>query len=149
MLFRSILTTGEMGGKNFIQNCRRVNAEKIQISIGDKVIIMSTDGNVGIGTTGPGRRLDVLHANSTPQLRVSQSGTVFSELYIDSAGDLRISATGKDIRVLDENLWVCSGGACPAGAPADTGNLIVEGKVGIGATDPGDKLDVRKNIIKA
>ena len=54
-------TTGEMGGKNFIQNCRRVNAEKIQISVGDKVIIMSTDGNVGIGTTDPGtNKLEVV-----------------------------------------------------------------------------------------
>lgn len=68
-------TTGEMGGKNFIQNCRRVNAEKIQISVGDKVIIMSTDGNVGpirkssisngvnIGTTNPSQKLDVGSGN--------------------------------------------------------------------------------------
>ena len=69
-------TTGEMGGKNFIQNCRRVNAEKIQISVGDKVIItISNAGNVGpirkssisngvnIGTTEPSQKLDVGSGN--------------------------------------------------------------------------------------
>ena len=65
-----------MCGKNFIQNCRRVNAEKIQISVGDKVIItISNAGNVGpirkssisngvnIGTTEPSQKLDVGSGN--------------------------------------------------------------------------------------
>jgi len=55
-----VQTAGEMGGKNFIQNCRRVNAEKIQINVGDKVIItISNTGNVGIGTVNPSQKLDV------------------------------------------------------------------------------------------
>ncbi|MBT9171431.1 MAG: hypothetical protein DDT18_01807 [Actinobacteria bacterium] len=86
-------------------------------------------GNVGIGTTGPVRRLEVLQADSVPQLRLSQSATVFSELFIDSAGDLRVSATGQDIRALDENLWVCAGGACPSISISGTGNLVIEGDV--------------------
>ncbi|MBT9171320.1 MAG: hypothetical protein DDT18_01694 [Actinobacteria bacterium] len=106
-------------------------------------------GNVGIGTISPGRRLEVLNAESVPQLRLSQSATVFSELFIDSAGDLRVSATGQDIRALDENLWVCAAGACPAGAPSGTGNLIVEGSVGIGTTSPAGNLHVASGTITA
>jgi len=82
---------------------------------------------VGIGTTEPQKKLDVSYADSSAQLRLSQTGSVYGELYINSVGDLRISATGGDIRMLDENLWVCTGGACDnATAPATKGNLILE-----------------------
>ncbi|MCU0652823.1 MAG: hypothetical protein MUD10_01015, partial [Candidatus Pacebacteria bacterium] len=91
-------------------------------------------GNVGIGTTAPGKRLDVLEAASNSQVRISQSGSVYSELYLDSAGDLRISATGGDIRALDENLWVCAGGACPSITPSGNGNLVVEGGITVGTS---------------
>jgi hypothetical protein len=91
-------------------------------------------GNVCIGTAAPGRRLDVLEAASNSQVRISQSSSVYSELYVDSSGDLRISATGGDIRALDENLWVCSGGACPSITPSGNGNLIVEGSITVGTS---------------
>jgi hypothetical protein len=90
---------------------------------------ITREGNLGIGTAAPGRRLDVLDA-ANPQLRITQASAVFGEFLIDSLGDLRIAATGRDIRMLDENLWVCAVGACPAPAGVGTaGNLIVEGEV--------------------
>jgi hypothetical protein len=50
---------GETSAKDFIQKGNRVNAEKIQIRVGDKVIISIT-GSVGIGTTGPSQKLEVV-----------------------------------------------------------------------------------------
>jgi hypothetical protein len=92
-------------------------------------------GNVGIGTAAPGKKLDVLQAASASQLRVSQTAAVYSEFYLDSTGDLRISATGGDIRALDENLWVCAGNGCRDGITASgNGNLIVEGGVTVGTS---------------
>jgi len=58
---RELKTAGETSAKDFIQNGKSVNAEKIQIRVGDKVII-STTGNVGIGTTGPIAQLHVSSA---------------------------------------------------------------------------------------
>jgi len=81
---------------------------------------------VGIGTTAPQKKLDVSYADSVAQLRLSQTDSVYGELYINSVGDLRISATGGDIKMLDENLWVCTGDACGATAPISKGNLVLE-----------------------
>ncbi|MBP9715211.1 MAG: hypothetical protein KBD52_01855 [Candidatus Pacebacteria bacterium] len=84
-------------------------------------------GSVGIGTTGPDRTLDVLDANSVPQLRLTQTdSTAYSDFYTDSAGELRISTSGADVRLNEENFWVCAGGSCAPTAPAENGNIIVE-----------------------
>ena len=88
--------------------------------------IVANSGNVGVGTVTPSRKFNVLDVNSVPQLRLSQSGSLYGEFYVDSAGDLRFSATGGNVRANDENLWVCSGGGCGVDTPVDKGNAIVE-----------------------
>ncbi len=88
--------------------------------------IVNSAGNVGVGTAVPSRKLNVLDANSTPQFRLSQSSSVYGELYTDPSGDVQISSTGGNIRQNNENLWVCSGGGCGVDAPVDKGNVIVE-----------------------
>ena len=58
------------------------------------IFIDSATGNVGIGTTGPDRKLDVLDA-SNPQLRLTHTdGSVYSEFQTDSSGNLIITNTG-------------------------------------------------------
>ncbi len=88
--------------------------------------VVNSSGNVGVGTTAPGRKFNVFETNSSPQLRISQTPSVFGEFYVDSVGDVQLSSTGGNYRLQDENLWVCSGGSCGATEPASKGNVIVE-----------------------
>ena len=81
---------------------------------------------MGIGTSTPERRLNILDTISNAQQRISYDADTFAEFYVNSVGDLEISTVGEDVKILDENLWVCSGDGCDASAPADKGNIIVE-----------------------
>jgi hypothetical protein len=87
-------------------------------------------GNVGIGTSTPGRKFDVSDANSVPQLRLGQTGYAYGEFYVDSLGDVRLSSNsgnGGNFRMNNDNLWVCSGGSCSdAVTPVGEGNIVVE-----------------------
>lgn len=91
--------------------------------------IVDTNGNVGVGTGAPNRKLNVVDVNSTPQLRLSQNGSTYGEFYVDPTGDVQLSSTGGNIRLNNENLWVCSGGSCGVNTPASEGNIIVENAV--------------------
>ena len=90
---------------------------------------VNDSGKVGVGTTSPTRKFNIFDADSVPQLRLGQTDYPYGEFYVDSSGDLRISSnsgSGGNIRQNDENLWICSGGGCDAGAPSTKGNVIVE-----------------------
>jgi len=97
------------------------------------VNLSTLSGLVGIGTTSPSRKLDVVGADSSAQLRLSQSILNFGEFTIDSVGDLKLSASGGDIRALSENLWICDGAGCPSlTATSSAGNVFVENAVTFG-----------------
>lgn len=103
------------------------NIFQIQNSVGTNLFIVDNSGYVGIGTTTATRKLNVLDVNSVPQLRLSQTGAIYGEFYVDSAGDLRLSSTGNNVRQNDGNFWVCSGGSCDSTVtPVGQGNIIVE-----------------------
>jgi len=99
-------------------------------SAGNTSLMVNSSGNVGVGTATPGSKFNVFGVDSVPQLRISQSNSIFGELYVDSAGDIRISSNsgnGGNVRMQNENLWICSGGSCdPSIAPVGEGNIIVE-----------------------
>ena len=99
-------------------------------SAGNTSLSVNTGGNVGVGTGTPGRKLNVLDVNSVPQLRLSQTDSLYGEFYVDSTGDLRISSNngnGGNVRMQNENLWVCSGGSCDSSIlPVGEGNVVVE-----------------------
>jgi len=57
---------------------------------------IDNDGSVGIGTTGPDRKLDILDT-SNPQLRLTQAdGTKYVDIQANAAGDLEITGVSTD-----------------------------------------------------
>jgi hypothetical protein len=82
--------------------------------------IESTDGNIGIGTTSPGRKLDV--SDLSPQLRLTRTdGSVYTDFETDEDGKLKIQPTGSEIdvdgEVVVETVYIkeVSGGTTKAG----------------------------------
>jgi len=60
-------------------------------------VYLATTGFLGIATTGPDRKLDVLDSTN-PQIRLTQAdGTVYTDLKTDASGDLTITPSGGDI----------------------------------------------------
>lgn len=63
-------------------------------------MVISNSGNVGINTTGPDRRLDILDA-SNPQLRLTYTdGTVYTDFQTTSSGYLYINPSGSRVGIL-------------------------------------------------
>jgi len=112
-------------------------------------LVVTSAGNVGIGTVGPDRKFDVLDA-SAAQLRLTYSdNSVYTDFALDTNGNLTINPAKntylKYSANTGANLWVCEGTACPG---ADTsmgstgGNLMVEGKIYGGTRCPSDMVYV-------
>ncbi len=109
---------------------------------GNQRINVGATGLVGIGTTTPFRKLSLTDAVSTAQTAIAYDSTRYTDLLTDASGDFVINPSGNDAYFNDDNLWVCSGGSCPAGTPTGNGNLIVETKAGIGNSTPSAYLSV-------
>ncbi len=97
------------------------------------------NGNVGIGTTNPGKTLDVAGT-----LRISTGGYIgdISTNYFANSGEMYFKPGGTQLAmVLSPNGGAHIGGTFNVAPPAN--GLTIEGNVGIGTTVPGQKLDVQ------
>ncbi len=98
------------------------------------------EGRLGIGTTTPFRTLSV--TNTSAQAAIAYDTTRYADIQVDSSGDLILNPSGDDVFLNDDNLFVCSGGACPSGTISGTGNIIAETRIGIGTSTPTSQLDI-------
>ncbi len=131
----NVLSVSNIGALNantslFVDH-RATGTNNLAVRVDDAVsdttpFVIDGTGNVGIGTASPARVLEVVQAASAPQVRLSKDLTNYSEMTVDSVGDLQIAATGSDIRALSENLWVCDNDACPALTLTGDGNIFIE-----------------------
>jgi len=111
---------------------------------------MFVAGSIGIGTSTPDRIFNILEAGENPQMKIAYDIDNFAEMQVSAVGDLLLSARGGDVKLQNENMQICSGGACPssAGLLEGVGNLVVEntafvaGALGVGTAQPSRSLDV-------
>ncbi|NTW75720.1 MAG: hypothetical protein HGB34_02350 [Candidatus Moranbacteria bacterium] len=104
-------------------------------------LAISSSGYVGIGTSAPDRRLDVLDA-SNPQLRLTHTdGTVYTDFQTTSGGDLTITPSGGDMTLVGNLLPGGTSGTYNLGSDtARWGDLYLDGDtihIGASTTDEG------------
>jgi len=130
----------------------------------ERLTIHNSSGGVGIGTTSPAKRLDVYdsNGNATAQLKLRSSGntsagylgTFANSLYISAGGTYDSGWTQDGSNgVANVVMETSSGGsaiafgtAATAGLPAERMRIMGNGYVGIGVTNPGNRLQVSGNI---
>ena len=134
-------------------------------------VFINNDGNVGVNTTSPDRKLDVEDDSDLPQLRLTYDASNSSDLTTTSNGTLRLSPSSRTVQVDtgDANggnlQFSKSGGIVSGGVSWDTGDqdvtiyseadlylgaggssqkMVVDngGNVGVGCTTPDRKFDV-------
>jgi hypothetical protein len=86
--------------ENLYLNARGTGNLYLQTADSTKLTVLN-NGNVGIGTTGPDAKLDVL-STSGAQLRLSYTdGTVYTDLTTDASGNLSIAGSGTAVFIND------------------------------------------------
>ena len=94
---------------------------------GDERMRITTTGNVGIGTTGPGAKLDVAGASATDIFHVTRGTTWFTVGVTDGSR-------------VDVNAYQSGVGAKHLAFQSAGGTASFDGNLGVGTTAPGGKL---------
>ena len=125
------------------QKHKFINADTGRILIGkfdDAVstptyqLTLTNDGKVGVGTTAPAEKLEVIGTTKTSEL-IGQTIESTSVGFKFPDGSIQEKASLGDGHSLD----------AADGSPADALYVDNDGKVGIGTTDPGAKVDIVGN----
>jgi hypothetical protein len=105
---------------------------------------ITTDGDVGIGTSSPAAKLDVVVASGTAKVKIGDgtvSGGAYVNLQGNSVGKTWFVASNLNVgNALEFIQSTANGGS----TPASTASMIIDGSgnVGIGTTSPNSQLNV-------
>jgi len=107
-----------------------ISARQFTVATENKLILQPNGGNVGIGTTNPGAKLDVATNSSGTTIIVGRgNGQSSIKANSDNGGYLALDSTGGELilnHYSSANIWMVTGG----------------GNVGIGTTSPVNKLQI-------
>jgi hypothetical protein len=124
-----------------------LNASKIAFKIGEaEKVRINSDGNVGIGTTAPGAKLDVTGnvyltgSTGNNYIDFKPSGT--QKAIVGMAGPIKGTAS-QDLALFAETGQAIS--FMSGGSGTDAMTIASTGNVGIGTTAPGYLLDVKSD----
>jgi hypothetical protein len=104
------------------------------ISNGSTRVYVRGDGNVGIGTTNPGAKLEVDSASTLPIIRARYNASYYTDY--DSNG-IQFVGTGQNFNITDNGssvLYLKSGGNVGIGTTSPAYKLSVNGTTNLGGT---------------
>ena len=96
---------------------------------------LTVTGNVGIGTTSPGAKLDINSGTTNTVARFESTDTTARIVLKDNSGEVHLNAIGDDM------VFATSSGG------SQKMRITSAGNVGIGTTSPSEKLDVDGNAV--
>ncbi|MFC1595893.1 hypothetical protein ACFL4D_01240 [Candidatus Margulisiibacteriota bacterium] len=121
------------------------------------MVIDSTDGNVGIGTTAPSTSVHIAKGSGDAVIRLENSDGIITdgetlgklEYYSNDDGKQGISAYVAGVAYGVNGAGMLAFGTGVAGSATEAMRIASNGNVGIGTTDPSQKLDINNGYVKA
>ncbi|NQU54684.1 MAG: hypothetical protein HQ522_19350 [Bacteroidetes bacterium] len=108
----------------------------------------AVSGNVGIGTTSPARKLEIVAASDNPQIRLTRmdNSNLYAEFRVDPGGNLHIDPIGGVAYLNDDEIHMWKDGSTLTNFFSVNGSSYINsGNVGIGTDNPLARLHVSGN----